>query len=139
MNAAHQLGRSVGRAAACRALNVPRASLYRHFRAPAEPAAPPPPRPLHRAPSPCPSDNLLHSERFRDQAPAEIFATLLDEGTYLCSSSPRPIPDPSAVTVPMPSQCIATYFGCLAMILSLILSYTLSGSIFFCTSSFLAR
>jgi hypothetical protein len=32
MNAAHQLGRMVGRAAACRALNVPRASLYRHFR-----------------------------------------------------------------------------------------------------------
>jgi len=27
----------------------------------------------------------LHSERFVDKAPAEIWATLLDEGTYLCS------------------------------------------------------
>jgi putative transposase len=29
--------------------------------------------------------SVLHSERFSDQAPAEIYATLLDEGTYLCS------------------------------------------------------
>jgi putative transposase len=28
---------------------------------------------------------LLHSERFVDKAPGEVFATLLDEGTYLCS------------------------------------------------------
>ena len=28
---------------------------------------------------------LLHSERFLDQSPAEVYATLLDEGTYLCS------------------------------------------------------
>lgn len=27
----------------------------------------------------------LNSTRFRDRAPGEIFATLLDEGTYLCS------------------------------------------------------
>ena len=27
----------------------------------------------------------LHSERFRDKAPAEGYATLLDEGVYLCS------------------------------------------------------
>ncbi len=26
-----------------------------------------------------------HSERFRDQAPSQVYATLLDEGTYLCS------------------------------------------------------
>ena len=29
--------------------------------------------------------DLLNSERFRDMAPGEIYATLLDEGTYLCS------------------------------------------------------
>jgi putative transposase len=29
--------------------------------------------------------NHLHSERFCDKAPAEVFATLLDEGVYLCS------------------------------------------------------
>ncbi len=28
---------------------------------------------------------VLHSERFIDSAPAEIVATLLDEGVYLCS------------------------------------------------------
>jgi putative transposase len=28
---------------------------------------------------------VLHSERFSDTAPAEVVATLLDEGTYLCS------------------------------------------------------
>ncbi|MBI3966490.1 MAG: hypothetical protein HY329_12730 [Chloroflexi bacterium] len=28
---------------------------------------------------------VLHSERFQDAAPAEVYATLLDEGTYLAS------------------------------------------------------
>ena len=28
---------------------------------------------------------VLHSERFQDKAPNEVFAALLDEGTYLCS------------------------------------------------------
>jgi len=31
--------------------------------------------------------NTLNSERFADQAPREIYANLLDEGTYLCSVS----------------------------------------------------
>jgi putative transposase len=85
MNAAHQLGQKVGRAAACRALDVPRASLYRHFR-PIEPSAPrpSPPRALHPAERQQVLEHL-NSERFRDQAPPEVFATLLDEGTYLCS------------------------------------------------------
>lgn len=88
MTAAHQLGQKVGRAAACRALNVPRASLYRHLH-PSKPAAPPAPRPSPpRALAPAEHQRVLevlHSERFRDKAPAEIFATLLDEGVYLCS------------------------------------------------------
>ncbi len=29
--------------------------------------------------------NVLHEERFCDQAPGEVYATLLDEGQYLCS------------------------------------------------------
>ena len=29
----------------------------------------------------------LHSERFQDKAPAQVWATLLDEGRYLCSIS----------------------------------------------------
>jgi len=88
MTAAHQLGQTVGRAAACRALNVPRASLYRHLRpsAPATPAAPRPSPP--RALAPAEQQRILdvlHSERFQDKAPNEVFAALLDEGTYLCS------------------------------------------------------
>ena len=78
-----------GSAAACRALNVPRASLYRHLRPPGEEAAPPAPRPSPpRALSPQERQqvlDVLHSDRFRDKAPPEVFATLLDEGTYLCS------------------------------------------------------
>ncbi len=31
--------------------------------------------------------NLLNSPRFQDQAPRQVYATLLDEGTYLCSWS----------------------------------------------------
>lgn len=88
MTAAHQLGQTVGRAAACRALNVPRASLYRHL-CPAKPADPPAPRPRPpRALAPAEQQrvlDVLHSERFQDKAPPEVFATLLDEGTYLCS------------------------------------------------------
>jgi putative transposase len=30
--------------------------------------------------------DVLHSARFRDAAPAAVYATLLDEGTYLCSA-----------------------------------------------------
>ena len=88
MTAAHQLGRKVGWAAACRALNVPRASLYRHLR-PNDPVVAPAPRPSPpRTLAPTERQqvlDVLHSERFRDQAPAEVFATLLDEGIYLCS------------------------------------------------------
>ena len=89
MNAAHQLGQTVGRAAACRALNVPRASLYRHLRPAGEQAESSAPRPSPpRALSPEERQqvlDVLHEERFRDKAPPEVFTTLLDEGRYLCS------------------------------------------------------
>jgi putative transposase len=29
--------------------------------------------------------DLLHAPRFADQAPAEVYASLLDEGVYHCS------------------------------------------------------
>lgn len=88
MNAALQLGQTVGRAAACRALDVPRASFYRHLPS-SEPAGVPAPRPSPpRALPPAERQVVLdhlNSERFRDKAPAEVYATLLDEGIYLCS------------------------------------------------------
>ncbi len=85
MNAALELGDSVGKAVACRALGVPRASRYRRMR----PSAPRRVRPKSaRALDVAERQkvlNHLHSERFCDKAPAEVFATLLDEGVYLCS------------------------------------------------------
>jgi putative transposase len=85
MSAALQLAQSVGRAAACRALGVPRASLYRSQ----QPAAVPrvrltPARALDFKERQAVL-NHLHSERFSDKAPVEVYATLLDEGIYLCS------------------------------------------------------
>lgn len=85
MSAAQALGCRVGRKAACRALHLPRASFYRHLRGNAiPPARPKPSRALDEAERQAVMDTL-HSERFRDQAPSQVYATLLDECTYLCS------------------------------------------------------
>jgi putative transposase len=88
MKAVKELEGQVGTAAACRSLGVPRATLYRARRSKPSGAAatsrPKPPRAL--------SDqerrqvlDVLHSRPFADKAPAEVYATLLDQGEYLCS------------------------------------------------------
>ena len=75
---------TLGAAPACRVLGLSRASLYRGRR----PAAVARPRPAPpRALDPVERQSvldLLHT-RFIDQAPAQVHATLLDEGTYLCA------------------------------------------------------
>jgi putative transposase len=77
----------VGTRAACRVLGVAPATLYRHRR----PVAPrtPEPRPTpDRALSAAERASVLEvlrSERFVDTSPAQVWATLLDEGRYLCS------------------------------------------------------
>ena len=77
-----------GLAEACRILEIPRSSLYR-LRKPAEES----PKPVRERPKPPRAlddaekesvHNLLDSERFQDQTPREVYATLLDEGAYLC-------------------------------------------------------
>jgi len=77
----------VGTSAACAALAVSRATHYRHRRGPRQ--GPPARRPTPvRALSPderAVALETLHSDRFADSAPAEVVATLLDEGTYLAS------------------------------------------------------
>ena len=90
MEALDTLFPDVGTKAACEALGISRASLYRHKRknhvAAVEPekrSAPP------RALGPEEKRQVLefmNSERFMDKAPQEIHATLLDEGVYLCST-----------------------------------------------------
>ncbi len=91
MQAVEELAPSVGLAAACRALGVCRAALYRRRRP--RPAPSPRLRPLPaRALTPAERQavlDTLHEERFVDLAPAEVYATLLGEGTYLCSIRTR--------------------------------------------------
>ena len=75
----------LGTVAACGALGVPRAAVYRRRQPERRPAPrPTPPRALALGERQAVLDTL-HAERFMDQAPAQIHATLLDEGTYLCS------------------------------------------------------
>jgi putative transposase len=88
--AAKQLSESIGIASACQALTVPRSSFYRAQQPPApdqpkaEPSRLPPPRALSVAEQEQ-VRQVLNSERFQDQTPREVYATLLDEETYLCS------------------------------------------------------
>ncbi len=73
--------------AACEALSVPRASFYR-WRAPVH--GPRAPRRYPRALAPEERTRVLealHEDRFADQAPREVAATLMYEGTRLCSVS----------------------------------------------------
>lgn len=87
MIACRGLASEVGTAAACLSLDVPRATFYRRIRASAEVLIRPRPTP-ERALSLGERQAVLealHSDRFADRAPAEVYATLLDEGTYLCS------------------------------------------------------
>jgi putative transposase len=77
--------------AACAALAVPRAAWYRHQagqpRVAATADTPPRPAPANAlsAPERAAVLTVLNSDRFADQPPPEVYATLLDEGIYLCS------------------------------------------------------
>ena len=77
----------VGVSRACAELNVSRSSFYR-YRHPAQPPRQTRPRPVHpRALSVQEQAAIcsqLNAERFVDCAPRTIYATLLDEGIYLC-------------------------------------------------------
>jgi putative transposase len=82
-----QLAESVGVSTACQALDMPRSSLYR-TRTMSQP------RPVRESTvsrRALPSSEraevrqVLNSARFADQPPREVYASLLDEGKYLCS------------------------------------------------------
>ena len=87
MEATEELATRIGATAhACQSLDVSRATLYRrrgrHVHKPR-------PRPTpHRALSLAERQrvlDILHSDRFADKAPAQVWAALLDDKTYHCS------------------------------------------------------
>ena len=89
MTVCQQLAPEVGIAAACRSMEVSRATFYRRLFQAERPEVAIQPRPKPRALSDEERGKvveILHQERFMDKAPATVYATLLDEGTYLCST-----------------------------------------------------
>ncbi len=88
MEATEKLAPDVGAAAACRAMGVSRATLYRRRnpsrRNKSERTIPRQPRAL-KAEERRKVLDLLHSPRFVDKPPAAVYANLLDEGKYHCS------------------------------------------------------
>ncbi len=89
MDAVEQLAPEVGTAAACRQMGVSRATVYR--RRNTQPASGED-CPKRRHPRSLSDEerrtvlDVLHADRFVDKAPATIYAALLDEGTYHCST-----------------------------------------------------
>jgi len=80
---------TVGKKAACDALETPRASFYRHLKKQVKSDEE---ILIQRVPPLTLSEvekdkvfEILHCERFQDQTPHEIYATLLDEGQCYCS------------------------------------------------------
>ena len=86
MGTVKELGPALGILATCVALGVARATFYRGHSKPKQRSAPrqPPRRALPPEERKAVLD-VLHEPRFEDLAPAEVFATLLDEDRYLCS------------------------------------------------------
>ncbi len=88
MDATEKLAPDIGTAAACRAMGVSRATLYRCRKPPQRNAGD---RTNRRQPRALNADerqgvlDLLHSPRFVDKPPAAVHAALLDEGKYHCS------------------------------------------------------
>lgn len=86
MTAVAELEPLVGTVAACETLGVTRSAFYRLKRpALAVPQAPRVPQWALSAQERRDVLEVLHSDRFVDMAPAEIYAVLLDRGRYLCS------------------------------------------------------
>lgn len=90
--ACDQLAVLVGRAAACRATGLPRSSWYKaHRRSPTPDKPAPIPHAQRRQPRALSEAErarvlqMLNSEEFVDEAPATIWAKLLDAGVYHCS------------------------------------------------------
>ena len=84
ITAVADLAPEVGIAAACRLLGVPRSSYYRAGQLAPLPVARSQSRRALTPDEIAEIRAVLMSERFADCAPRQIYATLLDEGIYLC-------------------------------------------------------
>lgn len=84
IESAESLAKPMGVAAACETIGVPRSSLYRNRQPKQEPAARPTPSRALSSAERNEVRQLLNSERFVDQAPRQVYASLLDEDRYLC-------------------------------------------------------
>jgi putative transposase len=89
MASTESLAGHIGVVPACESMGVARSTLYYQRREAQEPKQEPNPRPT---PARALNDrekqkvlDELHSDRFVDKSPGEVWATLLDEGVYLCS------------------------------------------------------
>jgi putative transposase len=88
MAAVEELGLEVGVKRACRDLSIPRSGLYRRRR---RRLSPPPVGALRHSARRLHDDEkavilgCLHEPRFQDCSPAQIYASLLDDGQYHCS------------------------------------------------------
>ena len=88
MEAAKRVASIVNWTQSCLALGVARVSAYRFWKRKETPIQPREPFKPERSLSDAEKDQVLavlHSERFADIAPQEVYATLLDDGIYLCS------------------------------------------------------
>jgi putative transposase len=89
MDAARTLASEVGIKLACNALGLPRSGFYRtqarRYGPQVAPTTRPSPARVLSATERQGVLDLLHADRFADQAPHEVYATLLDEGVYHCS------------------------------------------------------
>ena len=89
MTTCQQFAPELGTSAACLSMGVARATFYRRLHPAAAPEVGLQSRPKSgRALNPQERQDVLdvlHTERFMDKAPATVYATLLDEGTYFCS------------------------------------------------------
>jgi putative transposase len=87
MQEVEALGQRIGMQAACQALGMPRSRVYRHRQRSTHPS----PAKVAVSPRALSEEEqaqvlqTLNSSRFADQAPREMYASLLDEGQYLCS------------------------------------------------------
>ncbi len=81
------LAKDLGMAPACKVVGIPRSTYYYSLQVPARtPRKQRRGRSLRQLPVAQRAEirALLNSERFRDLPPRQIYATLLDEGTYVC-------------------------------------------------------